>query len=128
MKYILALSLFGLLVFSQQVFAANSVISFTDLFYSSYQKIESESANPLLSVLISNNNSNTITLSSVGTSQNPPIYFSLRFNGTGTGCIVRLMNTATKASWVAYPVAAGGVFGQGIHTNTLYINYSSCFN
>lgn len=126
MKYILAL--FGLFVFSSVALAGNSVISFTDLNYANVIKLQTESSNPLLTQLIADNFSHNITLTSIGTSQNPPLYFSLRFNGTGTGCIVRLMNTTTKASWVAYPVAANGVFGQGIHPNTLFINYSSCFN
>lgn len=118
----------AILGFAYSSMAANSVISFTDLNYATYAKQQTETANPLLTQLVTDNNSHTITLSSIGTYQNPPIAFSLRFNGTNSACIVRLMNTATKASWIAYPVAAGGIFGQGIHPNTLFINYSSCFN
>ena len=126
MKYIIVL--FGILGFSTAAFAGNSVISFTDLNYANVIKLQTESSNPLLTQLIADNISHTIPLSSVGTSQNPPLFFSLRFNGSGTGCIVRLMTTTTKASWVAYPVAASSAFSQGINPNTLYINYSGCFN
>jgi hypothetical protein len=113
-------------------FAANSVISFTDQMTNNntdYTKVQSEAANPLLTQLIADNLSHTLLLSSIQTSSAAPIiYLSLRFNGTGTGCIVRLMNTTTKASYVAYPVAAAAPFGQGIHPNFKYFNYSSCYN
>lgn len=113
-------------------FALNSVLDFTDfLVYNPREgiRIQTSAANPLLTQLISDNLSHILTLSSVqASSLNPIIYFSLHFNGTGTGCQVRLMHTATKASWVAYPIAAASTFGQGIHPNTAYINYSGCYN
>ena len=113
-------------------FAANSVISFTDMMVNNntdFTKAQTEAANPVLTQLIANNNSHTLTLSSIQVSSlTPIIYMSLRFNGTGTGCIVRLMKTTTKASWIAYPVAASTVFGQALHQNVKYLNYSSCYN
>ena len=112
-------------------YALNSVISFTDqpsmgAYSTGYFQVQTEAPNPSLTILITDNLSHMITLST--TSAAPILYYSLRFNGTGTGCQTRLMHTATKASWVAYPVTAGGIFGAGINPNTLFINYTGCYN
>jgi hypothetical protein len=129
MRYLGALAL---VFMAATCFAANSVISFTEQLArdnDDYTKYQTESANPKLTILIADNLSHTLTLSSIQTSSLTPIAFlSLRFNGTGTGCIVRPMYTTTKASYVAYPVAASGVFGMGVSTNFKYFNYSSCYN
>ena len=113
-------------------FAANSVIDFADTFtYNPREgiRVQAFSPNPLLTQLVGDNLSHTITLSTTQASSLAPIlYFRLSFNGTGTGCIVRPMYSATKASYVAYPVASQTVFALGIHPNTKFINYSSCYN
>ena len=113
------------------VYAANTVLSFTDqLINSPYATgVQTEAANPLLTQLISDNFSHTLTLSSIQTSAIVPIvYISLVFNGTNSGCIVRPMYTTTKASYLAYPVSAGGGWGMAVHPNFKFFNYSSCYN
>jgi hypothetical protein len=110
-------------------YAANSVISFTDMLINTPYATgpQTETINPALTILIGDNNSHTLVLNSI--QSNPPIiYVSLRFNGTGSNCIVRLMGNSTKASWVAYPVAAGTVFAQGVNTGFKQFQYSSCYN
>lgn len=133
MRYLIAAVLCSVLMMvAIPCFAANSVISFTEQMArdsDNYTRAQTEAANPLLTIKIADNLSHTLTLSSIQTSSLTPIVFlSLRFNGTGTGCIVRPMYTTTKASYIAYPVAAAGTFGMGVSNNFKYFNYSSCYN
>ena len=132
MRYLISGLCFLFMLVVIPCFAANSVISFTEQLTAdndNFTRFQTEAANPLLTIKIADNNSHTITLSSVQTSVMTPIKFiSLRFNGTGTGCIVRFMATNNKSLYVAYPVAAGGVLGMGMHPNTKFVNYSGAFN
>ncbi len=118
--------------FSKISNAAQSVIDFTDVmttYNANREIIQFSAADPLLTQKIPDNFSHIITLSTIPISSTAPIlYFNLYFNGTNANCIVRLMNTTTKSSWVYYPVAAGKVFSQAINPNTLYLGYSSCSN
>lgn len=74
---------------------------------------------PIQTVLIADNYSHTVTVTN-------QIWYDLAYNGSGT-CIIRLMNTTTKASWPAEQVQSGGpVHSYMIHGNTKFINYSGC--
>ena len=124
--------LLSIFLFSTSALAANSVIDFTDRPPSPWNTsmyIQTSSPNPLLTQLIADNLSHTLTLSTTAQSSTQPIiHFSLSFNGTGTGCIVRMMDTSAKGLHPGYPVAAGTTFGRGIHLNTKFVNYSGCYN
>jgi hypothetical protein len=121
-----------LLLAATAAYAGQSVIDFTDVmptYTPDYTRLQTTAPNPLLTLAVPDNYSHTLTLSSVAASSTAPIiYFTLYFNGTGAGCIARLMHTTTRASWVAYPITAGQPFGLGINPNTLFINYSGCYN
>ena len=120
--------------------AAQSVIDFTEVmttYASDNTKLQFSAPDPFLTLAITSNASTTINLrtipiptaSTVYWPTNPVLLFNLYFNGAGSSCIVRLMNSTTKASWVAYPIlpaTQGHVFTQAINPNTLYINYSGC--
>jgi hypothetical protein len=136
----LLISIVGVLLCAATCFAAQSVIDFTEIMTAYPQdntKLQFSAPDPLLTLAITSNASNTINLrtipiptaSTVYWPTNPVLLFNLYFNGSGSNCIVRLMNNTTKASWVAYPIlpaTQGHVFTQAINPNTLYINYSGC--
>jgi len=132
MRYLIAGLCFLFMLVVIPCFAANSVISFTEQLATdndNFTRFQTETANPLLTQLVADNNSHVITLKDIQTSSATPIkFFTLRFNGVGPGCIVRFMATNNKSLYVAYPVAAGGVLGMGMHPNTKFVNYSGAFN
>jgi hypothetical protein len=121
-------------------YAASSIISFTNQLPqdSNYTRTQAETPNPYFTQLIPDNNKHTLTLSTIqalypiqGGASNRLLYFSLRFNGTNSNCIVRPMASTTAASWVAYPVlpnTSGAVFGMGLHPSIIQLGYSSCGN
>jgi hypothetical protein len=129
-----------LLLCETTCFAYQSLIDFTEVLTTygvDSTKLQFSAPDPLLTLAITSNASNTINLrtipiptaSTVYWPTNPVLLFNLYFNGSGSNCIVRLMNSTTKASWVAYPIlpaTQGHVFTQAINPNTLYINYSGC--
>lgn len=77
------------------------------------------SPDPTQTITITDNYSHTITVTN-------QIWYDLWYNGSA-GCIVRLMNTSTKASWAAETVPAAGSISYLIHANTKFINYSGCY-
>ncbi len=132
MRAFIFASLF-LLAIGSSAFAGNSLIDFTDTLVAPVgipAFAQTSTPHPSLTQLVTDNYSHTLTLASVQVSSLQPIlYLSFYFNGSGTGCIVRPMNSATKASWVAYPVAAGASIGFGVNPSQFTMfNYSSCYN
>ena len=77
------------------------------------------SPDPKQTVQIADNYSHNIPITN-------QIWYDLWFNGT-SGCIVRLMNTTTKASWPAEPVQAYSRMSYLLHSNVKYLNYSGCY-
>jgi hypothetical protein len=80
--------------------------------------LQGAAPDPNQTTVVPDNNSHTYSVKA-------NIWYDLIYQGAGT-CIVRLMNTVTKASWVAETVAAGGTHTYLIHGNTNYLNYSGC--
>lgn len=117
------------LLCASAAWAGPSVIDFTDSLVSMTNKAvyaQVQTPNPLLSIQVADNLSHTLTISSIVTAPNTAMFMNMAFNGSGT-CYVRLMNNTTRGSWPQYTVPAGTNFGRGIHPNTLYFHYSSCF-
>ena len=91
--------------------------------------VTSASPNPFYTTLIADNYSHTITVGFPPGGANVPtfIWYDLVNPTTGgASCKIRLMNTATKANWVAEPVPAGYTHSYTINVNTNFINYSGC--
>lgn len=74
---------------------------------------------PFQTILVSDNLSHTITLTN-------QVWYDLAYRGSGTGCIIRLMGTTTKATWPAEPVANGSVSSYMFNSKVKFFNYSGC--
>ena len=73
---------------------------------------------PLQTVML-DNYSHTVSLAN-------SLWFELIYQGSAT-CYVRIMNTPTKASWAAEPVAAGASKAYIVNGNAKWLNYSGCY-
>jgi len=80
--------------------------------------VQNLAPDPLQTVLITDNFSHTVNVST-------KLWYDLIYRGSGT-CLIRLMNTATKASWAPEVIPANGTHSYTINSNTNYINYSGC--
>jgi len=99
------------------VFAGSLAETFDELY------IMGAAPDPLLTTLIEDEYSHTISLKDARSKKYT--WVGLSYNGAGT-CIVRLMNTTTKASYTAQKVSSGGIFDRVVNKNALYLNYSGC--
>ena len=131
-----------LLLCETTCFAYQSLIDFTEVLTTygvDSTKLQFSAPDPLLTLAITSNASNTINLRTVPIPTastaywptNPILLFTLTYGGAANACIVRLMNTTNKASWPYYPVVTTpattpATFTKAINPNTLYINYSGC--
>jgi hypothetical protein len=115
-KSLVSLVLFSLLLSAVVVFAGPGTPLTTDRAGNS---IQGPAPNPLTTYLISSNASATVAL------YPSVLWFALNYNGPAT-CQIRLMNSATKASWVQMPVQAQTSYSRVVGPNAGFLNYSGC--
>jgi hypothetical protein len=128
MKFKALIAVLLLMAIPAHAFAANSLIEFMDSFVTPYNdsaKIMTFTPNPALTITIPDAYAHSITLATVTTAPLRPVYFNLIYNGGGT-CTVRIMNSATAASWPAYTVTTGTEFGRGLYKDAVQLRYSGC--
>jgi hypothetical protein len=85
--------------------------------------IQGGAPDPLLTTLITSDASTNVSL--LDSKGKKLTWFSLTYSGSGT-CIVRLMNTTTKASYPPIPVPNGSSYSNVVHKNSLFLNHSGC--
>ena len=100
------------------VFAGSMAETFDSL------DIQGAAPDPLLSVVVADNNSHNVSL--VDSYGKKLTWFGFYYNGTGTSCIVRLMNLNNKSLYVPVPVAAAASYERVVNKNALLFNYTGC--